>query len=77
MGLRDGPEHKAKFNNRGALWDSREDEDGDLNGKISIDGVEYRIAAKRNPKYNPHAELKDPKIPAFLLYHVPTFGEGK
>ena len=77
MGLRDRPEDKARFNNRGALWPSRPGEDGDLNGKINIDGVEYRIAAKRNPKYSPTADPLDPTIPELLLYHVPAFGEGR
>ena len=77
MGLRDRPEDKAKFNNRGALWDSRPGEDGDYSGKLNIDGVEYKVCAKRNPRYSPTADPIDPKIPPILLYHVPTFGEDK
>ena len=60
------------LNNRGALWDARKGEEGDLAGWLNIDGIEHRVVARFNPKYDKFAEPKDPKIPAILLYHIYT-----
>ena len=63
-------EKNDNFTNRGALWDSRDGEDGDWNGRINIEGTEYRIVAKQNPKYSRVSEPFNPRIPPILLYHI-------
>ena len=61
------------FANRGALWGSKKDEDGDWTGKLNIDGVEYKIVAKMNPKFSSLDGPFNPKTPEILLYNVPVF----
>jgi hypothetical protein len=70
-------DESSRFNNRGALWESRTGEDGDFTGKINIDGTDYPIVARFNPKSERLAKISKSKVPQILLYHVPTLGEDK
>lgn len=64
-------DEKNKFINRGALWDGKKEKDEpDFVGKLNINGTDYRIMAKHNPKLNRLDPNQNPNIPPILLYHI-------